>query len=154
MSAIIAHMSRCFVMLKPGVLNRRIAGEVIARLEKKGLKLVGLKLMKITPDLAAAHYREHKEKPFYEDLVNYITSAPVIAMVWQGDECVALVRKLAGATNPLEASLGTIRGDYCLHTQQNIIHASDSDEAAKREIELFFTQKELFDWDDENELWI
>ena len=153
MSAIIASMCRCFVMLKPGVLNRRLVGEIISRLERKGLKLVGLKMMRITPELAASHYAEHKGKPFYDDLVKYITSCPVIAMVWQGDDCVALVRKLAGATKPLEASPGTIRGDYCLHTQQNIIHASDSDEAASREIQLFFTSQEIFDWDDENTVW-
>ena len=153
MSAIITFMSRCFVMLKPGVLNRRLVGDVISRLEHKGLKLVGLKLMRITPELAASHYAEHKGKSFYEELVKYITSAPVIAMVWQGDDCVALIRKLAGATNPLEASPGTIRGDFCLHTQKNIIHASDSDEAALREIQLFFTSQELFDWDDENTVW-
>ena len=122
-------------------------------MEHKGLKLVGLKLMMITADLATTHYAEHKGKSFYEDLVKYITSSPVVAMVWQGDDCVALVRKLAGATKPLEASPGTIRGDYCLHTQQNIIHASDSDEAALREIQLFFNPQELFDWDDENTVW-
>ena len=140
-------------MLKPGVLNRRIAGAVISRLERKGLKLVGLKLMRITADLAASHYAVHKGKPFYDDLIKYITSSPVIAMVWQGDNCVALVRKLAGATNPLDAAPGTIRGDYCLHTQQNIIHASDSDEAALRETQLFFDPQELFDWDDGNAVW-
>ena len=146
-------MERCFVMLKPGVINRRIAGEIISRLEKKGLKLVGLKLMQITPELAGKHYAEHKEKSFYGELVDYITSALVIAMVWQAEECVALVRKLVGSTKVLDAAPGTIRGDYALHTNVNIIHASDSPENAEREIGLFFNKEEIFDWNDGNSVW-
>ena len=140
-------------MLKPGVLNRRLVGEVISRLEKKGLKLVGLKLMTITPELAAQHYAEHKGKPFYDPLVDYITSGPVVAMVWQGDACVTLVRKLAGSTRPEDAQPGTIRGDFCIHTQNNIIHASDSDESAAREIALFFDENEIIDWEDQGAIW-
>ena len=140
-------------MLKPGVLNRRLVGEVISRLEKKGLKLVGLKLMNISPELAAQHYAEHKGKPFYDPLVDYITSGPVVAMVWQGDDCVTLVRKLVGSTSPAEAHPGTIRGDYCSHTTNNIIHASDSDENAAREISLFFKKEELIDWEDQAAKW-
>ncbi|HAH61357.1 MAG TPA: nucleoside-diphosphate kinase [Treponema sp.] len=146
-------MTRCFTMLKPGVLNRRIVGEVINRLEKKGLKLVGLKMMQITPELAAQHYGEHKGKPFYDSLVGYITSGPVVAMVWQGDDCVTLVRKLIGSTSPAEAHPGTIRGDFCSHTQHNIIHASDSDESAAREIKLFFNDNEIIDWEDNSSSW-
>lgn len=140
-------------MLKPGVLNRRLVGEVLSRLEKKGLRISAMKLMQITPELAARHYAEHKGKSFYDELVSYITSAPVVAMVLQGNDCVALVRKLAGATNPLEAQPGTIRGDYCSHMQHNIIHASDSDEAAAREIGLFFKPEEIFDWADDSARW-
>jgi nucleoside-diphosphate kinase len=140
-------------MLKPGVLNRRIVGEVIDRLEKKGLKLVGLKMMQITPELAAQHYAEHKGKPFYDSLVDYITSGPVVAMVWQSDDCVMLVRKLIGSTSPTEAHPGTIRGDFCSHTQHNIIHASDSDESAAREISLFFRESEIIDWEDNSSSW-
>jgi nucleoside-diphosphate kinase len=140
-------------MLKPGVLNRRIVGEVIDRLEKKGLKLVGLKMMQITPELAAQHYAEHKGKPFYDSLVDYITSGPVVAMVWQSDDCVMLVRKLIGSTSPTEAHPGTIRGDFCSHTQHNIIHASDSDESAEREIKLFFRENEIIDWEDNSSSW-
>lgn len=147
-------MTRCFAMLKPGVLNRRIAGEVINRLERKGLKLVGLKMMQISPELAAKHYAEHKEKPFFGDLCSYITSAPVVAMVWEGDDCVTLVRKVVGATKPSEALPGTIRGDFCAHTNYNVIHASDSDESADREIGLFFSEDEIFDWKDNNSEWI
>src|SRR5574344_1495445 len=146
-------MTRCFAMLKPGVLNRRIVGEVISRLEKKGLKLVGLKMMQITPELAAQHYAEHKGKPFYDSLVGYITSGPVVAMVWQGDDCVTLVRKIVGSTSPAEAHPGTIRGDFCSHTQHNIIHASDSDESAAREIKLFFKDDEIIDWEDNSSSW-
>ena len=97
-------------MLKPGVLNRRLVGEVISRLEKKGLKLVGLKLMNISPELASKHYAEHKGKPFYDPLVDYITSGPVVAMVWQGDDCITLVRKMTGSTSPAEAHPG-LRSD-------------------------------------------
>ena len=140
-------------MCKPGVLNRRLVGQVITRLENKGLKLVGLKLMQISPELAAQHYAEHKGKDFYDGLVSYITSAPVVAMVWQGDDCVTLVRKITGATKPSEAAPGTIRGDFCAHTNHNIIHASDSDASAEREIRLFFTEDELIDWSDESALW-
>ncbi len=144
---------RCFTMLKPGVLNRRLVGELISRLEKKGLKLVGLKLMQITPELAAKHYAEHKGKPFYDPLVDYITSGPVVAMVWQGDDCITLVRKLTGSTSPAEALPGTIRGDFCSHTQHNIIHARDCEESAKREVELFCKPEEIIDWEDQASLW-
>ncbi len=147
-------MTRCFTMLKPGVLNRRLVGEIISRMEKKGLKLVGLKMMKISPDLAANHYAEHKEKPFFGELCSYITSAPVVAMVWQGDDCVALVRKIVGATKPTDAVPGSIRGDYCMHTNFNVIHASDSDASAEREIGLFFKENEIFDWEDGISSWI
>ncbi|MCR5217155.1 nucleoside-diphosphate kinase [Treponema sp.] len=145
--------TRCFTMLKPGILNRRLVGEVISRLEKKGLKLVGLKLMNISTELAEEHYAEHKGKPFYDPLVDYITSGPVVAMVWQGDDCVTLVRKLAGSTKPSDAQPGTIRGDFCVHTSNNVIHASDSDESANREINLFFKPEELIDWEDQAALW-
>lgn len=146
--------TRCFSMLKPGVLNRRIVGEVINRLERKGLKLVGLKMMNISEELAGKHYAEHEGKPFFGDLVSYITSAPVVAMVWQGDDCVTLVRKLCGATKPSEAAPGTIRGDFCLHTQFNVIHASDSDASAEREINLFFKPEEIIDWKDDTQSYL
>lgn len=141
-------MSRCFAMLKPGVVNRRLVGEVIARLEKKGLKIVGMKMMHPTRELAETHYAEHKGKPFFDGLVDYLVSGPVVAMVLQADDCVAITRKLVGKTKPSEAEPGTIRGDYCIHTERNIIHASDSDESAAREIALWFKEEEIFDWDD------
>ena len=141
-------------MLKPGVLNRRIAGEVINRLERKGLRLVGLKMMQISSELASKHCAEHKEKPFFGELCSYITSAPVVAMVWEGDDCVTIVRKVVGATKPSEAAPGTIRGDFCAHTNYNVIHASDSDESAAREIGLFFKDEEIFNWEDSLKDWI
>ena len=146
-------MDRCFVMLKPGILNRRIVGEVISRLEKKGFKIVALKMMQISDELASNHYAEHKEKPFFNELKTYITSAPVVAMVLQAENCVQLVRKFVGATKVENAEPGTIRGDYALHTNINIIHASDSNESAEREINLFFKPEEIIDWKDESSVW-
>ncbi len=146
-------IERTFVMMKPGVLQRRIAGEVLSRFEKKGLKLVALKLMKISPETAKKHYAEHAEKSFFEELTSYISSAPVIAMAFEGDAAVAIVRKLCGATVALNAEAGTIRGDYALHTNLNIIHSSDSVESAERELGLFFTADDYFAWDDGNNSW-
>lgn len=136
-------MERSFVMLKPDAVLRRLMGTVLTRFEERGLKLVAVKMMNISEELAKEHYGEHKEKPFFNDLVSYITSAPVLAMVIEGDDCISLIRKMVGATNPKEADLGTIRGDYALDTGRNIIHASDSSASAKREIALFFNDSEI-----------
>ncbi len=141
-------MSRCFAMLKPGVVNRRLVGEILSRIEKKGLKIVGLKMVHPSKELAETHYAEHKGKPFFDELVNYLVSGPVIAMVLQAEDCVVLTRKMVGKTKPVDAEPGTIRGDYCSHTARNIIHASDSDESAEREIKLWFKDEEIFDWHD------
>ncbi|UTC57223.1 nucleoside-diphosphate kinase [Treponema sp. OMZ 305] len=146
-------MERTFVMMKPGVVQRRIAGEVLSRFEKKGLKLVALKLMRISPELAKKHYAEHADKPFFGELVQYITSGPVVAMAFEGDEAVAIVRKLCGATKVLNAEPGTIRGDYALHTNTNVVHSSDSAESAARELGLFFQLEEFFSWEDGNKVW-
>jgi len=143
-----------FSMLKPGVLQRRIVGEIISRLEKKGLDIHALKLMAIPVALAEAHYREHAGKPFFRDLVDYITSGPVLAMIIGGDDAVATLRKLCGSTKVEDALPGTIRGDFADHTRKNIIHASDSAESAKREISLFFTKAECIEWKDGNDEWI
>lgn len=137
---------RSFVMLKPDAVLRRLMGTVLSRFEERGLKIVAAKMMEISEDLAKEHYGEHKEKPFFNDLVSYITSAPVLAMVIEGDECISLIRKMVGATNPKEADLGTIRGDYALDTGRNIIHASDSPQSAKREIALFFGESEICEY--------
>ncbi len=146
-------MSRCFAMLKPGVVNRRLVGEIVSRLEKKGFKIVGMKMVHPSRELAEAHYAEHKGKPFFDELVDYLISGPVIALVLQADDCVFLARKLVGKTKPAEAEPGTIRGDYCTHTSRNIIHASDSDESANREISLWFNENEIFDWKDCEDGW-
>jgi nucleoside-diphosphate kinase len=147
-------IERTFAMLKPGVLSRRIAGEIISRIERKGFDIIGLKIMRITRELAEKHYAEHIGKPFFNELVAYITSSPVIAMVLEGDQAIKILRMMCGPTKPEEANPGTIRGDYAMHTNINIIHASDSPEAAVREISLFFKPEELMDWSDGNQHWI
>lgn len=136
-------MERSFVMLKPDAVLRRLMGKVLTRFEERGLKVVAVKMMDISENLAKEHYGEHEEKPFFKDLVSYITSGPVMAMVIEGDGCIDLIRKMVGVTNPKEADLGTIRGDYALETGRNIIHASDSLKSAKREIGLFFNDSEI-----------
>ncbi len=143
-----------YVMLKPGVLQRRLTGEIIGRLEAKGLKLIGLKMMRIPRELAETHYGEHKGKPFFGELIEYITSGPVVAMVIAGENAIAHVRTLAGATKAEEALPGTIRGDYALVTGKNIIHASDSPESAEREINLFFEPSDILDYEDPNASWV
>ncbi|MGZ7043613.1 MAG: nucleoside-diphosphate kinase [Methanobacterium sp.] len=137
---------KSFVMIKPDAVLRRLIGTVLSRFEKRGLKIVACKMMEISEDLAKKHYGEHSEKPFFNDLVSYITSGPVLAMVIDGDECITLIRKMVGATNPKEADIGTIRGDFALQTGRNIIHASDSPQSAKREIALFFDESEVCDY--------
>jgi nucleoside-diphosphate kinase len=147
-------IERTFAMLKPGVIQRRIAGKVLSRIEEKGLKIVGAKLMRISPQLATAHYAEHTEKPFFGELVSFITSGPVLAMAIEGEGAIAMVRKLCGATKVDDALPGTIRGDFALHTGLNIIHASDGIESAARELGLFFKPEEFVEWKDSNESWI
>lgn len=145
---------RSCVLLKPGTLERRLVAEVMGRLERKGLRLIAIKMMKMTPEMAAEHYRDHRGKHFYEPLMEFITAGPIIAMAWEGREAVELVRMLCGPTSPLKAAPGTIRGDFCLSTRLNIIHASDSPESARRELSLFFKDNELFPWEDTNDEWI
>lgn len=146
-------IERTFVMMKPGVLQRRIAGEVLSRFEKKGLKLIALKLIRIDKEQAKKHYAEHADKPFFQELIDYIISGPVVAMAFEGDNAVSLVRNLCGATKALDAPAGTIRGDYALHTNNNVVHASDSVESAERELSLFFLPKDFFVWEDGNSAW-
>ncbi len=132
-----------FLMVKPDGVQRGLVGNVISRLENKGFKLVALKMIYIDSDLAARHYGEHKGKPFYEGLIEFITSAPVVAMVWEGDNIVEMVRSLIGATDPGKAAPGTMRGDLAVFMGKNIVHGSDSLESAKREIKLFFSENEI-----------
>lgn len=147
-------MERTFLMVKPDGVQRALAGEIVARFEKKGFKLVGLKLMQISKEMAETHYGEHKGKPFFEPLVDYIISAPVVAMVWEGKEVVTTAREMMGATNPLKAAPGTIRGTYGVDVGRNIIHGSDSVESANREISIFFKPEELMEYNRAVEPWI
>ncbi|GAB6274023.1 MAG: nucleoside-diphosphate kinase [Peptococcaceae bacterium] len=136
-------MERTFVMIKPDGVQRNLVGEIISRLEKKGLKIVGLKMLKISLNLAEQHYEEHKERPFFPKLVEFITSDPVVAMVVEGTKAVSTVREMMGATNPLEAIPGTIRATYGMYTERNVIHGSDSLASAQKEINLFFRPEEI-----------
>ncbi len=147
-------MERTFVMIKPDGVQRRLIGEIISRLEKKGLKIVAMKMLNISKDLAERHYAEHKEKPFFQSLVDYITSGPVVAMVVEGKNAVKVVRTLVGATNPQEALPGTIRGDFGMDIGRNVIHASDSLESAEREISLFFKPEEIVEYKRIDEDWL
>lgn len=147
-------MERSFAMLKPGVVQRRLAGEILSRMEKKGLDLVALKMMRLDRDLAERHYAALSGLPFFAELIRFMTSGPVIAMVLQGDDAIAILRKLCGATKVEEALPGTIRGDFADHTGKNVIHASDSPESAAREIGLFFSPDEIIPWEDGNDEWI
>ena len=141
-------------MVKPDGIQRGIAGQVVSRFESKGLKLVAAKLMTIDMKLAAKHYGEHLGKPFYDKLVGFITSGPVLAMVWEGENCISVVRAVVGKTNPAEAGPGTIRGDYGMTTGRNIIHASDSPASAEREINLFFAKNEIQEYKRIDEVWL
>lgn len=147
-------IERTFVMIKPDAVGRRLIGEVIGRYEAKGLKLVALKMQIVSNELAQKHYAEHENKPFYPSLVEFITSGPTIQMVWEGEEAIAVVRKLNGATNSREADIGTIRGDYGLTVQKNIVHASDGPETAEREIALYFDPSELWDYAQPDDAWL
>jgi len=139
-------MERSLVLIKPDGMERRLAGTIIGRLEGQGLKIVGLKMLHMDRALARQHYAIHAEKPFFEELVNYITSMPIIAIVFAGEGAVETVRKAMGATDPAKAEVGTIRRAFGVDIQRNTIHGSDSVETAEREIRLFFRRNELFDY--------
>lgn len=147
-------MEQTFVMVKPDGVQRGLIGEVIARLERRGLKLVAAKFMQVSRELAETHYAVHKGKPFYEGLVNYITSAPVMAMVWEGPNCIQAVRQTMGATRPTEAAPGSIRHDFALEVGRNLTHASDGVDTANAEIALWFAPEELVPWDRATDSWI
>jgi nucleoside-diphosphate kinase len=133
-------MERTLILVKPDAFARNLTGEIIARFERKGLRVVALKLMTMTRELAERHYAEHEGKPFFEELVNFITSAPLVAMVLEGEQAVEAARQVIGATNPLQATTGSIRGDYAIAVGQNMVHGSDSTESAAREVGLFFAE--------------
>lgn len=147
-------MERTFIMLKPDAVQRGLVGEVIARFEKKGLKLAGMKLIQVDHALAEAHYAEHRGKGFFEPTVNYLMSSPVVAMVWQGKNGVELARELMGTTNPAKANPGSIRGMYGMDISRNVIHGSDSLISAEREIALYFKPEELIDYQKAGDEWL
>ena len=134
---------RTYAMVKPDGVKRGLVGEVVKRLEQKGFTIVGMKLMQISQELAQTHYGEHEGKPFFEDLVSFITSGPVVAMVVEGENAISEWRKMMGATNPKDAELGTIRGDYATTIDENVVHGSDAPATAEREIGIFFEEGEL-----------
>ena len=147
-------MERTLILVKPDALQRGLAGEVLSRFERRGLRLVGLRLVHIDEALARRHYAEHEGKPFMEGLVSFITSAPVVAAVLEGPHAVAAVRQTMGATNPLEAATGSIRGDLALDLGRNLVHGSDSSESAAREIALFFAGEPLVEWSSDRDRWV
>ncbi|WP_016951013.1 nucleoside-diphosphate kinase [Anabaena sp. PCC 7108] len=139
-------MERTFLAIKPDGVQRGLVSEIIGRFETKGFTLIGLKFQKVSRELAEQHYDVHRERPFFPSLVEFITSGPVVAMVWEGDGVIASARKIIGATNPLNAEPGTIRGDLGINVGRNLIHGSDAPETAQKEIALWFTDEELVDW--------
>ncbi|MBD2256409.1 nucleoside-diphosphate kinase [Pseudanabaena sp. FACHB-2040] len=147
-------MERTFLMIKPDGVQRNLVGEIIRRFETKGFTLVGLKLMTVSRELAEEHYGVHRERPFFAGLVDFITSGPVVAMVWEGDGVIASARKIIGATNPLTAEPGTIRGDLGVTIGRNIIHGSDAPETAQTEIALWFKPEELASWEPTLKGWL
>lgn len=147
-------MERTFLAIKPDGVQRGLVGEIIGRLEAKGFTLIGLKLMAVSRELAEAHYDVHRERPFFPGLVEFIISSPIVAMVWEGDGVVAAARKMIGATNPLNAEPGTIRGDFAVNVGRNIIHGSDAIETAQREISLWFKDEELVSWEPRLTPWL
>ena len=147
-------MERTLILIKPDALQRGLAGEIISRLERRGLKLAGMRLMQLDDALARRHYAEHEGKPFLESLVSFITSGPLIAAVLEGPDAIAAARSMMGATDPQQAAPGTIRGDLALYVQYNLIHGSDSPESAQREIALFFNETELVTWERSTDPWL
>lgn len=147
-------MERSLVLVKPDGVQRALVGEVISRLERRGLRLVGAKFMQVSKELAETHYSIHKGKPFYEGLISYITSAPVMAMVWEGPNAVAAIRQTMGSTRPTEAAPGSLRHDFALEVGRNLTHASDSVENGTSEVALWFKDEELVGWNREVDRWV
>jgi nucleoside-diphosphate kinase len=147
-------MERTLILVKPDGVQRGLVGEVIGRFERRGLKLLGMKFIQMSEELARKHYAVHEGRPFYEDLVGYITSGPVVAIVWEGTNAVQAARNTIGGTNPAEATAGTIRGDLGMEVGRNLVHGSDSPENGQKEASLFFAEDELVNWDRSTEGWI
>lgn len=147
-------LERTLVLVKPDGVQRALVGTIVGRLEATGMKIVGMKLMQVSDALAQRHYAEHEGKPFYEGLVNYITSAPVVALCLEGPDAIAITRKLMGATSPSDAAPGTIRGDFGVEISRNLVHGSANGDDAAREVGLFFSEAELIDYVRANDIWI
>jgi len=147
-------LERTLVLIKPDAVQRGLMGEILGRLERRGLRLVAAKFMAVSRELAEAHYAVHKGKPFYDGLIAYITSSPVMAMVWEGPNAIAAVRQTMGATRPTEAAPGSIRHDFGLEVGRNLTHASDAPETAASEVSLWFQEDELVDWERDLDRWI
>jgi nucleoside-diphosphate kinase len=147
-------MEKTLILVKPDGVQRGLMGEIIGRFERRGLKLMGMKFLQMSRALAEEHYGVHKERPFYNDLVNYIVSGPIVAMVWQGKDAIAAARETMGATNPVAAAPGTIRGDLGMEIGRNLVHGSDSSENAVKEVNLFFDEAELVSWERVTDSWI
>jgi nucleoside-diphosphate kinase len=145
---------RTLILVKPDGVQRRLVGEIIGRFERKGLRLVGLKLMHLSEEKAKEHYAEHTDKPFFGELVQFITSSPLVAMAWEGPGAIQHCRNLMGATRPGEATPGSIRGDFAVETGMNIVHGSDGPESAVRELGIFFSEAELIDFKGADQSWI
>lgn len=139
-------MQKSLVLLKPDCVERRLVGEIIGRFERKGLNIIAMKMVRVTPELSKQHYAEHVSKPFYPNLEEFITSSPIVAMVIEGLDVVRVIREMLGATNGLKAAPGTIRGDFSSSRQMNLVHASDSEESAAREVSLYFQASELCEY--------
>ena len=147
-------MERSLVLIKPDAVQRALAGQIISRLERKGLKIAAMKMLHMDRGLAERHYAVHKGKPFFDDLVGFITSGPLIAIVFQGENAVQVIRQMMGDTDPVKATAGTIRGDFGIDIGHNLVHGSDSPENASKEIDLFFSAKEILDYRRELDTWI
>ena len=147
-------MEKTLVLVKPDGVQRGLIGEILTRLERRGLRLIGAKFLQVSNELAETHYAIHKGKPFYESLIKYITSAPVMAMVWEGPNAVAAVRQTMGSTRPTEAAPGSIRHDYALQIGRNLTHASDTPENGEKEVAMWFMANELVTWARDSDIWI
>ena len=147
-------MQRTLILIKPDGVQRVLIGPIVERFERRGLKLVGMKFMQMSRELAERHYAIHQGKPFYDSLVNYITSGPIVAMAWEGKEAIAVARSTVGATNPVAAAPGTIRGDFGVEIGRNLVHGSDSPENGEQEVALFFNPAELVEWSRDVDGWI
>lgn len=147
-------MEKTFVILKPDAVQRLLVGQIISRFEQHGLKLVAMKFLQVSTELAQEHYAVHKERPFYKDLIDYITASPVVALVVEGPNAIKMVRNMVGATNPLEAASGTIRGDFGMEIGRNLVHASDGEETAKTEIALWFGEENLVQYNRVVDTWV